>query len=216
MRFPKAALWRGLFQLAMLCANISNIIQTAQVGLWLNVFFSFHPCHPVGKKQINHWQVYLDVPWKGWKGRCFSICSAIMLWMVAKSCIILGGWNPYQSWDVYHRFQLLIRISQPSIAPPAPGAGLFCGQSEPREVLCSDVLPALRRLLPQILHGCLKFAVIVAMERPNRTWGIYEIWVLSLGFRSPVESCYRHIIYTLWLFNIAMEAMVHRNRWFTY
>ena len=25
-------------------------------------FGSFHPCHPVGKKQINHWYVYLDVP----------------------------------------------------------------------------------------------------------------------------------------------------------
>ena len=23
------------------------------------------------------------------------------------------------------------------------------------------------------------------------------------------------LLYTLWLFNIAMEAMAHRNRWFT-
>ena len=28
--------------------------------------------------------------------------------------------------------------------------------------------------------------------------------------------CFIVTIVTLWLFNIAMEAMAHRNRWFTY
>ena len=76
------ASWRGLFQLAMLCANISNIIQTAQAGLGLKVFLaaSSHVTQwakdqsrtgnldvPLKKEKTAGVSAFFK-PWKGWMG----------------------------------------------------------------------------------------------------------------------------------------------------
>ena len=39
-------------------------------------------------------------------------------------------------------------------------------------------------------------------------------WIMSWSYGAV--GIFHMISYTLWLFNIAMEAMAHRNRWFTY
>ena len=40
--------------------------------------------------------------------------------------------------------------------------------------------------------------------------------VIILYLFNVIFTCNVLKQYTLWLFNIAMEAMAHRNRWFTY
>ena len=51
------------------------------------------------------------------------------------------------------------------------------------------------------------------------SYSIIDIhWIIlttiSLNKWGP-ECCSDDYIHTIWLFNIAMEAMAHRNRWFT-
>ena len=56
------------------------------------------------------------------------------------------------------------------------------------------------------------WAVPIIPELGKSSWNIWGILedVGSVGSVGCFVGC------TLWLFNIAMEAMAHRNRWFTY
>ena len=65
-----------------------------------------------------------------------------------------------------------------------------------------------------ILWGYFSISVLYNILYPV----LFLVIALFLYLMSSLISGYNIFItsYTLWLFNIAMEAMAHRNRWFTY